>query len=187
MAIDETLKEDIKIYYETHNLSVAKVYEVFKMCDVSKKTIEAWVTNEKWIKNKYFNTKEKVQQTITTAVTEVVKEETKIQLLQETEKDDNNQTPEYNEKVIAELINDELSTKSLQVKMANNLIKAEVFAKNAKSIGTNKIFHDMLVSAHNAIHAKSASFVINNLNGNITQEDMKNMSNEDLQKIIHQK
>jgi len=187
MAVDESLKEDIKIYYETHSLSVAKVYDVFSECDVSKKTIEAWVTNERWTKNKYPNAKAKAKETLTASVVKNIKDDAKDELLKALEEDAQNQTPEYNEKVVAELINDELSLTGIQVKMAKNLKRAEVFAEHSKSITTNKTFHDMLVSTHQVMHGKQPTFVINNLNGNISGEEMKNMSKDELKKIIEKR
>ena len=43
MAIDMSLKLEIRAVYESNNLSVAKVLERFPLCEVSAKTVESWV------------------------------------------------------------------------------------------------------------------------------------------------
>ena len=64
MAIDKTLKLEIRAVYESNTLSVAKVLDRFNSCDISAKTIESWVLKEKWIKNKFTDEKIAIEKLI---------------------------------------------------------------------------------------------------------------------------
>ena len=53
MAVDPSLKLEIRAVYESNNLSVAKVLDMFPGCEVSAKTVESWIKKENWQKKKY--------------------------------------------------------------------------------------------------------------------------------------
>lgn len=160
MAVDPTLKLEIRAVYESNNLSVAKVLERFPNCEVSPKTVESWVTKEKWKKNRFANEKEAVAVLVEdTLPIEDAKEIIKGKILTEEGIDPEVyytgiNLDEYGKIVAKELCFDVLSAKNLQALMGENLLKAKRFADNSKGIGTNATYHNMLTTTFKTIHGE---------------------------------
>ena len=85
MAIDASLKLEIRAVYESNNLSVAKVLERFPSCEVSAKTVESWVKKENWTKNRFKDEKIAISELVeSTLPIEEAKEIVKTKLLSPT-------------------------------------------------------------------------------------------------------
>ena len=154
MAIDKTLKLEIRAVYESNNLSVIKVLDRFEHCDISAKTIESWVSKEKWQKKRFDDEKIAIEKLIDDNLPlKEAKEVIKAKLVQ----DNTTSTVEQNE--YSHLVGKELAYKilhqnTLQTMMAENLLRSERFAKSAKNIGTVATQHNMLTTTIKTLYGE---------------------------------
>lgn len=196
MAIDASLKLEIRAVYESNNLSVAKVLERFPTCEVSAKTVESWVKKENWTKNRFKDEKVAISELIeSTLPLEDAKEIVKTKLLNPTITTiEENPTPNFTDidfdrygKIVAkELCYDVLSAKNLQALMGENLLRAKRFVDNSKNIGTNATYHNMLTTTVKTLygeikHINPSSGVAKKV---YTDEELESMSLEELDRLL---
>ena len=175
MAIDASLKLEIRAVYESNNLSVAKVLERFPSCEVSAKTVESWVKKENWTKNRFKDEKIAISELVeSTLPIEEAKEIVKTKLLspaKTTQDEDFNPSftdidfDLYGKVVAKELCYDVLSAKNLQALMGENLLRAKRFVDNSKNIGTNATYHNMLTTTVKTLYGE-----IKHINPNNSRE-----------------
>ncbi len=188
MAVDQTLKLEIRAVYESNSLSVKKVLERFPQSDVSPKTVESWVKKEKWIKNRFVNEKEAidklVEQTLPLAD---AKEVVKAKLVDD--KDGNIMPPEEKDQY-AGLVGRELAYKvlhqnQLQVMMAENLVRSERYAVNARNIGTVATHHNLLTTTFKTLYGEIKHITPYNPDAEIyTDEELDDKTIEELDKLL---
>jgi len=191
MAVDKTLKLEIRAVYESNSLSVAKVLERFPSCEVSAKTIEAWIKKENWQKNRFANEKEAIATLIeSTLPLKEAKEIIKVKLLKEQEDENSNKYTNidfdtYGQIVSKELCFDVLSAKNLQALIGENLLKAKRFVDNSKNIGTNATYHNMLTTTIKTLYGEIKHINPTTLNKKIySDEELENMSLEELDNLL---
>ena len=187
MAIDKTLKLEIRAVYESNTLSVAKVLDRFNSCDISAKTIESWVLKEKWIKNKFTDEKIAIEKLIDeTLPLEDAKEVIKATLVNNDKSTiPPDQQNEYSNLVGRELAFKVLHQNTLQTMMAENLIRSERFAKNAKNIGTVATHHNMLTTTIKTLYGEIKHITTHNSNTKVyTDEELEAMSYEELNNLL---
>lgn len=194
MAIDPTLKLQIRAVYESNRLSVAKVLERFPECEVSQKTVESWVSNKKdpWEKGRFDSEREAVAALVEGKLPiEEVKEIVKGQILQEQNKETeqpytNIDLDEYGKIVAKELCFDVLSAKNLQALMGENLLKAKRFADSSKNIGTNATYHNMLTTTVKTLYGEIKHINPNTTHKVYTDEELEAMSPEELDQLLEE-
>jgi|GEM_PF-1959331 len=191
MAVDKTLKLEIRAVYEANSLSVAKVLERFPSCGVSAKTIEFWIKKENWQKNRFVDEKEAIAILIEdTLPIKEAKDIIKVKLLKEQEIQDNNKYTNidfdtYGQIVSKELCFDVLSAKNLQALIGENLLKAKRFVDNSKNIGTNATYHNMLTTTIKTLYGEIKHINPTTLNKKIySDEELENMSLEELDNLL---
>jgi hypothetical protein len=187
VAIDKTLKLEIRAVYESSTLSVAKVLDRFGGCDISAKTVESWVLKEKWIKNKFENEKIAIEKLIDeTLPLEDAKEVIKATLVN----NDKNTLPpeqlnEYSHLVGKELAFKVLHQNTLQTMLAENILRSEGFAKVAKNIGTVATHHNMLTTTIKTLYGEIKHITTHNSNTKAyTDEELEAMSDEELENLL---
>ena len=194
MAIDASLKLEIRAVYESNNLSVAKVLERFPLCEVSAKTVESWVKKENWTKNRFKDEKVAISELIeSTLPLEDAKEIVKTKLLNPiTTGQEDNQTPNFTDidfnlygKIVAkELCYDVLSAKNLHALMGENLLRAKRFVDNSKNIGTNATYHNMLTTTVKTLYGEIKHINPNMNKKTYTDEELEQMSIEELDSLL---
>lgn len=195
MAIDMSLKLEIRAVYESNNISVAKVLERFPSCEVSAKTIESWVKKENWTKNRFKDEKVAISELIeSTLPIEDAKEIVKTKLLNPTGNPKNEDfIPSFTDidfdlygKVVAkELCYDVLSAKNLQALMGENLLRAKRFVDNSKNIGTNATYHNMLTNTVKTLYGEIKHINPSGATKKIyTDEELEAMSLEELDRLL---
>ena len=183
MAVDPTLKLKIRAVYESNNLSPRKLKETrFSDVDVSHKTIESWVSKEGWKKNRCGDMTEAMDALIDATINEKMMDKAK-QMVKSALGDD--EKPEaYVEEVSSEMARRAITLGALQMKMGENLYRAEFFAKNAKSIGTVQTYHAMLTSTYQTIHGKQTNFkLLDPSEKEYSDEELERMSTEELRQL----
>ena len=194
MAIDASLKLEIRAVYESNNLSVAKVLERFPLCEVSAKTVESWVKKENWTKNRFKDEKIAISELVeSTLPIEEAKEIVKTKLLSPTTTtQDEDFNPSFTDidfdlygKVVAkELCYDVLSAKNLQALMGENLLRAKRFVDNSKNIGTNATYHNMLTTTVKTLYGEIKHINPNMNKKTYTDEELEQMSIEELDRLL---
>ncbi len=186
MAVDQTLKLEIRAVYESNNLSVAKVLERFPNCEVSPKTVESWIKKENWQKNRFANEKEAITVLVDdTLPIEDAKEIIKGKLLTAEQQSYTDQDLDQYGKIVAkELCYEVLSAKTLQALMGENLLRAKRFVDNSKNIGTNATYHNMLTTTVKTLYGE-IKHINPKVSGKIyTDEELEAMSNEELDNLL---
>lgn len=192
MAIDPTLKLEIRAVYESSNLSVAKVMEGFPNCDVSAKTVESWIKKELWEKNRFTDEKRAIEVLIDdTLPIEKAKDIVKEKLLS---KNSENNPPvskyskidfdHYGEIVAKELCYEVLSAKNLQALIGENLLKAKRFVDSSKNIGTNATYHHMLTTTVKTLYGEIKHINPSTSKKTYSDEELEAMSIEELDRIL---
>ena len=194
MAIDASLKLEIRAVYESNNLSVAKVLERFPSCEVSAKTVESWVKKENWTKNRFKDEKIAISELVeSTLPIEEAKEIVKTKLLspvKTTQDEDFNPSftdidfDLYGKVVAKELCYDVLSAKNLQALMGENLLRAKRFVDNSKNIGTNATYHNMLTTTVKTLYGEIKHINPNMNKKTYTDEELEQMSIEELDSLL---
>ena len=194
MAIDASLKLEIRAVYESNNLSVAKVLERFPSCEVSAKTVESWVKKENWTKNRFKDEKIAISELVeSTLPIEEAKEIVKTKLLspaKTTQDEDFNPSftdidfDLYGKVVAKELCYDVLSEKNLQALMGENLLRAKRFVDNSKNIGTNATYHNMLTTTVKTLYGEIKHINPNMNKKTYTDEELEQMSIEELDRLL---
>ena len=194
MAIDMSLKLEIRAVYESNNLSVAKVLERFPSCEVSAKTVESWVKKENWTKNRFKDEKIAISELVeSTLPIEEAKEIIKTKLLspaKTTQDEDFNPSftdidfDLYGKVVAKELCYDVLSDKNLQALMGENLLRAKRFVDNSKNIGTNATYHNMLTTTVKTLYGEIKHINPNMNKKTYTDEELEQMSIEELDRLL---
>ena len=182
MAIDASLKLEIRAVYESNNLSVAKVLERFPSCEVSAKTVESWVKKENWTKNRFKDEKIAISELVeSTLPIEEAKEIVKTKLLspaKTTQDEDFNPSftdidfDLYGKVVAKELCYDE------------NLLRAKRFVDNSKNIGTNATYHNMLTTTVKTLYGEIKHINPNMNKKTYTDEELEQMSIEELDRLL---
>jgi hypothetical protein len=189
MAVDPTLKLEIRAVYESNNLSVAKTLDRFPNCEVSPKTVESWISKEQWQKNRFVDEKEAISTLVEdTLPIEDAKEIIKGKLLNQNKENDytNLDLEEYGKVVAKELCYEVLSAKSLQALMGENLLRAKRFADNSKNIGTNATYHNMLTTTVKTLYGEIKHINPRAAHKVYTDEELAAMSNEELDQLLEQ-
>jgi hypothetical protein len=185
MAIDKTLKLEIRAVYESNNLSVIKVLDRFDACDISAKTIESWVKKENWKKKRFDDEKIAIEKLIDDSLPlEVAKDIVKIKLLENNtlEKEIQN---EYSHLVGRELAYKILHQNTLQTMMAENLLRSERFAKSARNIGTVATHHNMLTTTIKTLYGEIKHINTTNTNSKAyTDEQLEAMTAQELDNLL---
>lgn len=190
MAVDPSLKLEIRAVYESNNLSVARVLDRFPDCGVSAKTVESWIKKENWQKNRFKNEKDAIKVLVEdTLPIDAAKEIIKGKLLTADAADDrpkysNINLDLYGEIVAKELCFDVLSAKNLQALMGENLLRAKRFVDNSKSIGTNVAYHNMLTTTVKTLYGEIKHINPKSNQRIYTDEELANMSIEELDMLI---
>ena len=194
MAIDMSLKLEIRAVYESNNLSVAKVLERFPLCEVSAKTVESWVKKENWTKNRFKDEKIAISELVeSTLPIEEAKEIVKTKLLSPTTTTQNEEInlsftdidfDLYGKVVAKELCYDVLSAKNLQALMGENLLRAKRFVDNSKNIGTNATYHNMLTTTVKTLYGEIKHINPNMNKKTYTDEELEQMSIEELDRLL---
>ena len=194
MAIDASLKLEIRAVYESNNLSVAKVLERFPSCEVSAKTVESWVKKENWTKNRFKDEKIAISELVeSTLPIEEAKEIVKTKLLSPattTQNEDFNPSftdidfDLYGKVVAKELCYYVLSAKNLQALMGENLLRAKRFVDNSKNIGTNATYHNMLTTTVKTLYGEIKHINPNMNKKTYTDEELEQMSIEELDRLL---
>ena len=194
MAIDASLKLEIRAVYESNNLSVAKVLERFPSCEVSAKTVESWVKKENWTKNRFKDEKIAISELVeSTLPIEEAKEIVNTKLLspaKTTQDADSNPSLTdidfdlYGKVVAKELCYDVLSAKNLQALMGENLLRAKRFVDNSKNIGTNATYHNMLTTTVKTLYGEIKHINPNMNKKTYTDEELEQMSIEELDRLL---
>lgn len=188
MATDPTLKLEIRAVYEANNLSVAKVLDRFPNCEVSPKTVERWVSNEGWQKNRFVDEKTAIATLVEdTLPIEDAKEIVKSKLLttQEPKKSSTDiDFEEYGKIVAKEICFDVLSAKNLQALMGENLLRAKRFVDSSRNIGTNATYHNMLTSTVKTLYGEIKHINPGTNKKIYTDEELEAMSNEELDNLL---
>lgn len=194
MAVDPTLKLEIRAVYESNSMSVAKVLERFPESGVSPKTVESWVSNKKdpWQKNRFGNEKEAIGVLVEdTLPIDDAKEIIKGKLLNNEGVDvqayySDVELDQYGKIVAKEICFDVLSAKNLQALMGENLLKAKRFADSSKNIGTNATYHNMLTTTVKTIYGEIKHINPANTTKVYTDEELESMSDEELDNLLEQ-
>ncbi|WP_418179762.1 hypothetical protein ACNSOO_04670 [Aliarcobacter lanthieri] len=189
MAVDPSLKLEIRAVYESSNLSVAKVMDRFPDCEVSAKTVESWVKKEDWQKNRFANEKLAIDELVESSLPlDEAKEIIKGKLLTPAAGDKSNFTninlDLYGEVVAKELCYEVLSAKTLQALMGENLLKAKKFVDNSKNIGTNATYHNMLTTTVKTLYGEIKHINPTKINKEYTDEQLKEMTIEQLDELL---
>jgi hypothetical protein len=184
MAIDETLRVKIRAVYESNNLSVAKVMaERFPDADVSVKTVESWVSKYSWKKNRYADYAKALENLLDENIEKQLIEKGKELLEAEVMGDD--VTDDLSKEITKEAIRKAITGHSLVNMMGENLLRAEIFAKSSKSIGTTATFQAMLIQTYTTIHGKEVRHTFKDFDSKeLTEEELKNLSQEELLQIV---
>ena len=190
MAVDLSLKLEIRAVYESNNLSVAKVLDMFPGCEVSAKTVESWIKKENWQKNRFKNEKDAIKFLVDdTLPIDAAKEIIKGKLLTADATDNspkytNIDLDLYGEILAKELCYEVLSAKTLQALMGENLLRAKRFVDNSKSIGTNVAYHNMLTTTVKTIYGEIKHINPKSNQKIYTDEELENMTLEELDTIL---
>ena len=200
MAISEDVRIKVRMFYETHSLSAAKVEEHFHSIgytEVKKKTIESWMQSDKkdgiaWVKNRYASEDEAFESLVDIGVMGQVegkgKEILRAHLLKE-----------HGEVLDAEVIDSmaeagskemayrALNKQALGVKLAENLNRAEDIVKKTPSMGNVATYHGMLIQTHQTVHGKTTNIGLQNPgHHSMSDEDIKKLSTEELKQIMEE-
>lgn len=182
MAIDQTLKYKIRAVYESHKLSPKKVIEErFPDAGVSHKTVEAWISKEGWVKNKYASLAVALESLLDKTLAETLVERGKDIIHAEVV--DNGFPEDFEEEISREAVRKAITGHSLVMMMGENLLRMENFAKRAKSIGTSATFQAALISTYHAIHGKEVRHTFKDVE-ELSDDDLANMSEEELKQLI---
>jgi CRISPR/Cas system CSM-associated protein Csm2 small subunit len=185
MAVDQTLKLEIRAVYESNKLSVAKTLDRFPNCEVSPKTVESWISKEKWEKQRFSDEKEAVAKLLDeTLPIEQAKEILKDKILEKKEETSNMDLEEYGQIVAKELCYEVLSAKSLQALMGENLLRAKRFADNSRNIGTNATYHNMLTTTVKTLYGEIKHINPSAKTKIYSDEELESMSNEELDQLL---
>jgi hypothetical protein len=200
MAISEDVRIKVRMFYETHSLSAGKVEEHFHSIgyeEVKKKTIEYWMQSDKkagiaWVKNRYASQDEAFEGLVDIGLMGQVegkgKEILKAQMLKE-----------HGGALEAEVIEDmaeqgakemayrALNKRSLGVKLAENLNRAEEIVKKTPSMGNVATYHGMLISTHQTVHGKTTNIGLQNPDSkSMSDDDIKKLSTEQLKEMMEE-
>ena len=190
MAIDPTLKLEIRAVYESNDLSVAKVLDRFPGCEVSAKTVESWIKKENWQKNRFSDEKKAIDHLVEDSLPiDAAKEIIKGKLLTSQEEDTQPKFTDidfdiYGKVVAKELCFDVLSAKNLQALMGENLLRGKRFADSAKNIGTIATYHNMLTTTVKTIYGEIKHINPKSNQKIYTDEELENMTLEELDTIL---
>lgn len=187
MAVDPTLKIEIRAVYESNNLSVAKVMERFPNCDVSAKTVESWIKKDVWQKNRFSDEKIAISQLVeSTLPIEDAKEIIKGKLIEtaDTQYLTDKSLDEYGKVVAKELCFDILSAKNLQMLMGENLLRAKRFVDSSRSISTNATYHNMLATTIKSLYGEIKHINPRSSSKAYTEEELEEMSIEELDNLL---
>lgn len=189
MAIDETLRLKVQVAYESNNLSVKKVVERFSAYpELKDKTVESWIKKYSWKKNRFVDEIEAIDKLINNSlpmedIKKIVKEsmDNDSKIVDTDVLDDD----EYLEEASKELAYKVLNIHALQEEIAENLIRSKKFSKVAKTIGTVKTHHDMLISTYQTIYGKQINFApVNPDNKILSDEEVHKLPDEELDRLI---
>lgn len=185
MAIEESVKLNIRAYYESNNLpyKMAHKYAEAKGYQVSLKTIEYWGKQEGWTKGKYdslINALECVMPEFEAAAQEVIAKDIDVRsdlAMGESAKE------YFNNQVSNQMLFRAINKHFLAKEMIQNLQRSKNFATSSKTIGVNKTYHDMLIATYQTIHGKQT--YIGALNPNIMKDqELESMNTSELMEII---
>ena len=195
MAVNQTHKIEIRAVYESNNLSVKKVLERFPEVDVSPKTVESWVTKEKWIKNRFVNEKEAIEILIDdTLPLAEAKDIVAATLLNDKDNDTGETTDELNfmtpeqKRKYAGVVGKELAYKilhqhSMQEKMGINILRGEKIASASNNIGIVSTYHNMLVTTFKTLYGEIKHINPKSEGKIYTDEEIEKMSDEELEAL----
>ncbi|DAB40276.1 MAG TPA: hypothetical protein CFH81_08765 [Sulfurovum sp. UBA12169] len=200
MAIGDDMEIRVRMYYETHDLSTAKVEEYFTSighAQIKRKTMESWMQRDKkagipWIKNRYATLDEAFESLVDIGVLGSVEDKAKGILKESL-------TKEHGAVLNADVIEDmaqegarqmvyrTLNKYSLGEKMAKNLERAETIVLRATTMGNVATFHRMLIDTHQAVHGKTTNIGLQNPNSqSLSEEEIKTKSTEELRSMLEE-
>lgn len=198
MAIGEDVRIKVRMFYETHSLSAAKVEEHFHtigFLEVKKKTIEYWMQSDAkasiaWVKNRYASQDEAFEGLVDIGLMGQVegkgKEILKAQLLKEHgELLEPEVIEEMAEHGAKEMAYRALNKQALGMKLAENLGRAEDLVKKSTTMGNVATYHSMLISTHQTVHGKTTNIGLQNPDsGAMSDDEIKKLSTEELKRIM---
>lgn len=202
MAVSDDLKLEIRAYYESHNLSYAKVAEHFEELGYRnyKKSMENWGRTDipRWEKNKYASLEEALESMVDDTVLdamhdkakEIIKNKIKGDIEDgglETDVLDEEDLDAMSNAAVKQLIFKRLNKHALSGMMAQNLERSEKMAKKAKTIGVLKTHHDMLTSTYTTIHGKQTHVTLTDPSNEVLSEkEVEDMSTAELQALLEE-
>lgn len=195
MAISEDIRLKIQAVYESNNLSVRKIYERFAgIPELKEKTIESWVKKYGWVKNRFQSEAQAIEELVDISLPldkakDIIKESLQKEIVDGKVVDKKPLTEEqkdkYAKEVSREITYQVLNIQSLQSEMALNLNRSKVFAENAKTIGSVKTHHDMLIATYQTIHGKNINIAPQDPNSKVlSDKDLEYASIDELKRLI---
>lgn len=185
MAKDKTVKLKIRAYYESHDVTYRQLFNHFKEYDVSQKTMEYWGREEEWQKAKYQDLAAAVDEIYAGEIVENIESQVDALIKRRAlgSIKDKNAEDYFANEISKELLFSATNKHFLAKEMVENLNRAKSFAVVSKSIGTNKVYHEMLTSTYATLHGRQTNIGVVNPNVRDTQT-LENMSNEELLELL---
>ncbi len=193
MAIDADTRLKVQVVYESNNWSAREVkeYRFADIEEIKQKTIESWISKYKWIKNRFASEKEAIEELIESSLPleeakSIIKNKMENEVVEgEIVNDDDGDDDKYSEAMARELSYQVLNVHSLQAEMARNLDSTKELAKNSKSIGVKKTYHDMLTKTYEVVHGKNINITPKDPNDKtLSSQEIKEKSDEELDRLI---
>lgn len=159
MAKDPALKLRIRAFFESKEITYKELFEQFKDCGVSQKTMEYWGREDKWEKGKYKNLDIAIDAVFAAEMTENIEGQTKKlvkQLAIGVVKDKGAEEYFVNE-ITKELLFAAVNKNFLAKEMVENLADAKRIATVSRMIGVKKTYHDMLTSTYTTLHGRQTN------------------------------
>jgi len=200
MAVGDDVKLEIRAFYESHNLSYAKVAAHFEELGYPnyKKSMENWGRSDvpKWKKNRYASIEEALESMVDDTVMDAIHDKAKELIKDKIKKDvggdgldvevlDEDDLDAMSAAAIKELIYKKLNKHALTGMMAQNLERSEKMAKKAKTIGVLATHHNMLTTTYTTIHGKQTNITLTDPNNEVkSDKELDELSTEELQALL---
>ena len=180
MAHDPKLKEDLGIYYETHDALPKELVRLEQFKTLTARTIYDWIKQEGWIKNKYKSAKQRIADRVSKDVGDFLGEEAKKVLDEIADPDDNRAS-----QLAKELVRQVLPIDEIHKAASESFRKAEAIMRvSEKSIAVHSEFLNICKEYTGLIYGKSPDAVTqNNIYLNASPADMTNMTDDQLRAL----
>jgi hypothetical protein len=191
MAYDQSLISRVRATYESQNLSIRDIHETFTHEIPSHKTIETWALKAKkegnpWVKNRYSSLDVAVESivkenmdSLNSSATEALKEQMKKSHVVPTElmEDDS-----YMEQLGKSKVKSALTKNDFVEMMEQNILDAQILAKNSIHINAKATFQMMLKSVVETKYGKNINLFA--VNSEEVVGDLKGKSDAELLEML---